>query len=173
MRIEHQFSIAGFEVSVSFPDGWDADTLLPSFRPFYGKKEGQEKALLKCTVCTSVENKAAMPSGELIENTLSDMGYVSLYKEAEGYCVTLSAEQGGTLHVMQTDRRFQLSGCICTKKTNGQVMHCLPCFALPIRRQFFTGMLYPFMLQRCIVRTRLFYLWERAEQEKARILRCG
>ena len=32
MRIEHQFSIAGFEVSVSFPDGWDADTLLPSFR---------------------------------------------------------------------------------------------------------------------------------------------
>lgn len=80
MRIEHQFSIAGFEVSVSFPDGWDADTLLPSFRPFYGKKEGQEKALLKCTVCTSVENKAAMPSGELIENTLSDMGYVSLYK---------------------------------------------------------------------------------------------
>lgn len=42
MRIEHQFSIAGFEVSVSFPDGWDADTLLPSFRPFYGKKEGQE-----------------------------------------------------------------------------------------------------------------------------------
>lgn len=51
-------------------------------------------------------NKAAMPSGELIENTLSDMGYVSLYKEAEGYCVTLSAEQGGTLHVMQADRRF-------------------------------------------------------------------
>ena len=47
-----------------------------------------------------------MPSGELIENTLSDMGYVSLYKEAEGYCVTLSAEQGGTLHVMQADRRF-------------------------------------------------------------------
>lgn len=108
MRIEHQFSIAGFEVSVSLPEGWDADTLLPSFRPFYGKKEGQEKALLKCTVCTSVENKAAMPSGELIENTLSDMGYVSLYKEAEGYCVTLSAEQGGTLHVMQADRCFSV-----------------------------------------------------------------
>ena len=31
MRIEHQFSIAGFEVSVSFPDGWDADTLLLAF----------------------------------------------------------------------------------------------------------------------------------------------
>lgn len=43
MRIEHQFSIAGFEVSVSLPEGWDADTLLPSFRPFYGKKEGPEK----------------------------------------------------------------------------------------------------------------------------------
>lgn len=116
MRIEHQFSIAGFEVSVSFPDGWDADTLLPSFRPFYGKKEGQEKALLKCTVCTSVENKAAMPSGELIENTLSDMGYVSLYKEAEGYCVTLSAEQGGTLHVMQADRCFLLSACFARRR---------------------------------------------------------
>lgn len=49
-----------------------------------------------------------MPSGELIENTLSDMGYVSLYKEAEGYCVTLSAEQGGTLHVMQADRCFSV-----------------------------------------------------------------
>ena len=68
---------------------------------------------------------------------------------------------------------FLLSACFCTKKINGLGMHCLPCFALPIRRQFFTGMLYPFMLQRCIVRTRLFYLWERAEQEKARILRCG
>lgn len=43
MRIEYQFSIAGFEVSVSLPEGWDADTLLPSFRPFYGKKEGPEK----------------------------------------------------------------------------------------------------------------------------------
>lgn len=173
MRIEHQFSIAGFEVSVSFPDGWDADTLLPSFRPFYGKKEGQEKALLKCTVCTSVENKAAMPSGELIENTLSDMGYVSLYKEAEGYCVTLSAEQGGTLHVMQTDRRFSTVRVYLHEedKRAGHALSSL--LRIAYSQAVFTGMLYPFMLQRCIVRTRLFYLWERAEQEKARILRCG
>ena len=173
MRIEHQFSIAGFEVSVSFPDGWDADTLLPSFRPFYGKKEGQEKALLKCTVCTSVENKAAMPSGELIENTLSDMGYVSCIKKQKG--IVSHFLQNREEHCMSCKPIdvFLLSACFCTKKINGLGMHCLPCFALPIRRQFFTGMLYPFMLQRCIVRTRLFYLWERAEQEKARILRCG
>lgn len=106
MRIEHQFSIAEFKVSVSLPAQWNVDALLPSFRSFYCKDEEKEKALLKCMVCTSAERKAAMPSGEFVENTLSDMGYVSLYKEAEGYCVTLSAEQGGALHVMQTDRNF-------------------------------------------------------------------
>lgn len=106
MRIEHRFSIAGFEVRVCLPDGWDADNLLPSFRSFHCKNEGWEEALLNCTVYAVSERNAAMPSGELIENTLSDMGYVSLYKEAEGYCVTLSAEQGGTLHVMQAGRDF-------------------------------------------------------------------
>lgn len=106
--MEHKYSISGFKVSVSFPDEWDADTLLPSFRAFHGKNEGKQETLLKCTVYASAERNVAMPSGELIENTLSDMGYVSLYKEAEGYCVTLSAEQGGTLHVMQADRCFSV-----------------------------------------------------------------
>lgn len=106
--MEHKYSIAEFKVSVSLPDEWDADTLLPSFRAFHGKNEGKQETLLKCTVYASAERSVAMPSGELIENTLSDMGYVSLYKEAEGYCVTLSAEQGGTLHVMQVDRCFSV-----------------------------------------------------------------
>lgn len=173
MRIEHQFSIAGFEVSVSFPDGWDADTLLPSFRPFYGKKEGQEKALLKCTVCTSVENKAAMPSGELIENTLSDMGYVSLYKEAEGYCVTLSAEQGGTLHVMQADRCFSVVS-VFLHEEDKRAGHALSSL---LRIAYSQAVLYrdavSIHASAVFCENQAFLLWGRVERAKVHILRCG
>lgn len=105
MRMEYNFSIAGFGVSVSLPAGWHADALLPSFRPFH-KKEVREDSLLNCMVYAFTEKDAAMPSGQLLENTLSDMGYVSLYREAGGYCVTLSAELEGTLHVMRANSDF-------------------------------------------------------------------
>lgn len=107
MRMEYYFSVAGFTLKISLPQGWNVDALLPSFRAFHCKNEERE-TLLKCTVYASEGSGLVMPSGQLIENTLSDMGYVSLYKEAEGYCVTLSAEQGSTLHVMQAARDFSV-----------------------------------------------------------------
>lgn len=106
MRMEHRFTIAGFELSISLPDGWNTDTLLPSFRSFYGKNGVEGEKLLKCVVFVDTERNSAIPLGPLLENTVSDMGHVSLYKEAEGYCVTLSVEQGGALHVMEASRDF-------------------------------------------------------------------
>ncbi|KAB6154506.1 phosphoenolpyruvate carboxykinase, partial [Bacteroides xylanisolvens] len=34
MRNEYFFRVAGLLFSVSLPSGWDAEALLPSFRPF-------------------------------------------------------------------------------------------------------------------------------------------
>lgn len=106
MRMEHRFTIAGFELSISLPDGWNTDTLLPSFRSFHGKNGVEVEKLLKCVVFVDTERNSAIPLGTLLENTVSDMGHVSLYKEAEGYCVVLSVEQGGALHVMEASRDF-------------------------------------------------------------------
>ena len=112
MRIKYKFSVAGFTLQISLPQGWNVDALLPSFRAFRCPDEAEEtEKLLTCTVYAAAETErpSGVLPGTLLESTVNDMGYVSLYKydkEAEGYCVTLSAEQKGRLHVMQADVFF-------------------------------------------------------------------
>lgn len=110
MRTEYYFLVAGFTLKVSLPQGWNVDALLPSFRAFRCLEEaGEEEKLLECTVYAAAESTSDVLPENLLERTLSEMGYVSLYKYdrgAERYCITLSAEQEGRLHVMWADSSF-------------------------------------------------------------------
>lgn len=110
MRIKYNFSVAGFTLQISLPQGWNVEALLPSFRAFRCLEEaGEREKLLVCTVYAATENTVNVLPETLLERTVSDMGYVSLYKyesSVEGYCITLSAEQEGRLHVMQADSSF-------------------------------------------------------------------
>lgn len=109
MRIKYNFSVAGFMLQISLPRDWNVDALLPSFRAFRCTDEAGER-LLTCTVYAAAERPSGALPDTMLESTVSDMGYVSLYKYnergSEGYCVTLSSEQKGRLHVMQADVFF-------------------------------------------------------------------
>lgn len=43
MRNEYYFRVAGLLFSVVLPDGWDAETILPSFHPFRCKTRQEGK----------------------------------------------------------------------------------------------------------------------------------
>lgn len=103
---ESIFLIAGFRVNVRLPYGWNVEVLLPSFLPFRCLSEEQGEKLLECTVYGG-QNAPDAVSGTLLENTLSDMGNVSLYKEAEGYGISLSMESGRK-SLMRADRCFSV-----------------------------------------------------------------
>lgn len=109
MRIEYTFLVAGFTLQINLPQGWNVEALLPSFRAFRCLEEaGEKEKLLVCTVYAATESAPDVLPETLLDHTVSDMGYVSLYKYSgtEGYCITLSAEQEGRLHVMQADSSF-------------------------------------------------------------------
>lgn len=77
---------------ISLPQGWDVEALLPSFRGFRCLEEaGGREQLLECTVYAATESAPGELPENLLDRTVSDMGYVSLYKYSgtEGYCITL------------------------------------------------------------------------------------
>ena len=105
---QHVFEIAGFRVGLWLPDEWDADGLLPSFRPFRCKGTEREKLIMEMRI-NGDEPSDSFPQGELIEDMENDMGHVRLYVLPEGYRVDISSPWGKEAHTMIADRCFVLS----------------------------------------------------------------
>lgn len=102
---QHVFEIAGFRVGLWLPDEWDADGLLPSFRPFRCKGTEREKLIMEMRI-NGDEPSDSFPQGELIEDMENDMGHVRLYAFSEGYRVDISSPWGKEAHTMIADRCF-------------------------------------------------------------------
>lgn len=102
---EHTFSVAGLPFSVSLPDGWDADELLPSFRPFRcGTCPGQ-KRLFRLAATTQPDAGSGEPA-ELLGESSNDMGRVRLLRSACGYRIELDNGFSGAVHVLASDPVF-------------------------------------------------------------------
>lgn len=102
---QHVFEIAGFRVGLWLPGEWDADGLLPSFRPFRCKGTEREKLIMEMRI-NGDEPSDSFPQGELIEDMENDMGHVRLYVLPEGYRVDISSPWGKEAHTMIADRCF-------------------------------------------------------------------
>lgn len=102
---QHVFDIAGFRVGLWLPGEWDADGLLPSFRPFRCKGTEGGKLILEMRV--NGENLPdTFPQGELLEEMENDMGHVRLYVLPEEYRVDISSPRGEKVHTMIANRCF-------------------------------------------------------------------
>lgn len=105
MRNEYLYKVAGLLFSVSLPEDWDVERLLPSFRPFRcgDCEEGHIFRLL----VTTLPFKAGGTSVELLGESSNDMGHVRLSRRTDDYQVEISygtVEDG--VHVMIADRLF-------------------------------------------------------------------
>ena len=105
MRNEYFFRVAGLLFSVSLPSGWDAEALLPSFRPF------------RCGACPEGERifrllAATLPfagggeHAELLGESSNDMGHVRLLRTPGGYRTEISYGPSAAVHVMVSDPVF-------------------------------------------------------------------
>ena len=97
------YRVAGFLLSVSLPMGKDADSLLPSFRPFRVVGEERGDVLFRCSAKSAAE--APCLSGKtLLEETDNDMGHLRLYAVAGGYAVEVTS--GSYPHLMVASADF-------------------------------------------------------------------
>lgn len=106
MRNEYFFRVAGLTFSVILPGGLDAETLLPSFRPFRcGECPEGERIfrLLADTRPFADDGKRA----ELLDESSNDMGHVCLLRIPGGYRTEISyGPMDGGAHLMTVDTAF-------------------------------------------------------------------
>ena len=166
---ESQYCVAGFFFSLSLPDGQDADRLLPSFRPFLCEKKPQEESIFQLTVLSEAGPEIETAS-TLLDRTLNDIGYTSLYAFSGGYQVSISPWPEGPQHILQTDKEFtQATATILW--TDPYAGHILS--ALSFHRPFSTGKLFPSMLLLYIQTGRATSSWEKAVLGKVHMQPCG
>ncbi|MCM1515803.1 MAG: phosphoenolpyruvate carboxykinase [Paraprevotella sp.] len=103
MTDEYFFSVAGLLFSVTLPCGWDAVTLLPSFRPFLCGSRPEGKQIFRLAAVTlpfSNDGKRHEP----LDESSNDMGHVRLLRSTGGYRIEM--DYGNTVHTMTVDSRF-------------------------------------------------------------------
>lgn len=108
MRNEYYFRVAGLLFSVALPDGWDVETILPSFHPFRCKTCSEEKAIFRVLATTQSFADDGKRT-ELLEDSPNDIGRTRLFRSADGYCVEINNDttQNGLVHTMITDPHFE------------------------------------------------------------------
>ncbi len=108
MRNEYYFRVAGLLFSVALPDGWDVETILPSFHPFRCKtcSEGETIFLVLATTQSFADDGKRT---ELLEDSPNDIGRTRLFLSTDGYCVEINNDttQNGLVHTMITDPHFE------------------------------------------------------------------
>lgn len=100
------FRIAGFDVMLRLPAGYCSDRLLPSFRAFAVADRTEKRWVMSCDVVAQPGGSDRPIDGQLLEETVNDMGTIRLYDRADAYVVTLSACGGGMTHRMTASRDF-------------------------------------------------------------------
>lgn len=108
MRNEYYFRVAGLLFSVALPDGWDVETILPSFHPFRCKTCSEEKAIFRVLATTQSFADDGKRT-ELLEDSPNDIGRTRLFRSTDGYCVEINNDttQNGLVHTMITDSHFE------------------------------------------------------------------
>ena len=110
MRNEYYFRVAGLLFSVALPDGWDVETILPSFHPFRCKTCSEEKAIFRVLATTQSFADDGKRT-ELLEDSPNDIGRTRLFRSTDGYCVEINNDttQNGLVHTMITDPHFEIA----------------------------------------------------------------
>lgn len=108
MRNEYYFRVAGLLFSVALPDGWDVETILPSFHPFRCKTCSDGEAIFRVLATTQSFADDGKRT-ELLEDSPNDIGRTRLFRSTDGYCVEINNDttQNGLVHTMITDPHFE------------------------------------------------------------------
>lgn len=108
MRNEYYFIVAGLLFSVALPDGWDVETILPSFHPFRCKTWPEGEAIFRVLATTQSFADDGKRT-ELLEDSPNDIGRTRLFRSTDGYCVEINNDttQNGLVHTMITDPHFE------------------------------------------------------------------
>lgn len=108
MRNEYYFRVAGLLFSVALPDGWDVETILPSFHPFRCKTWLEGEAIFRVLATTQSFADDGKRT-ELLEDSPNDIGRTRLFRSTDGYCVEINNDttQNGLVHTMITDPHFE------------------------------------------------------------------
>lgn len=123
MTREYSYCVADFWMSIHLPEGCDADDLLPTFRPFRQTSNPSGERLLNCEVQLKQEVALFDNLGEVIEETVNDMGHICLYEYPEGYRVVLFMDGRGYRHTMETSKDFsEVSIQLCAQDSGAGYM---------------------------------------------------
>lgn len=108
MRNEYYFRVAGLLFSVALPDGWDVETILPSFHPFRCKTCPEREAIFRVLATTQSFADDGKRT-ELLEDSPNDIGRTRLFRSTNGYCVEINNDttQNGLVHTMITGPHFE------------------------------------------------------------------
>ena len=108
MRNEYYFRVAGLLFSVALPDGWDVETILPSFHPFRCKTCSEGEAIFRILATTQSFADDGKRT-ELLEDSPNDIGRTRLFRSTDGYCVEINNDttQNGLVHTIITDPHFE------------------------------------------------------------------
>ena len=116
------YRVAGFRLTVYLPAGCDADTLLPSFRPF--RCQAEEEAGEELFRFEALASPVPFPEGRLADETLNDMGCVRLYDCVDTYRVDILSVGGSVVHRLLAARDFsRATACLDWREPDaGQVL---------------------------------------------------
>lgn len=108
MRDESVFKVAGLSFSVLLPDGWDVETLLPSFRPFQCEVCPGGERIFRLLVTTQPFADDGRRT-ELLSESSNDMGHVRLMRGADGYRMEMDygAAGGNAVHILTVNCLFE------------------------------------------------------------------
>ena len=108
MRNEYYFRVAGLLFSVALPDGWDVETILPSFHPFRCKTCSEGETIFRILATTQSFADDGKRT-ELLEDSPNDIGRTRLFRSTDGYCVEINNDttQNGLVHTIITDPHFE------------------------------------------------------------------
>lgn len=108
MRNEYYFRVAGLLFSVALPDGWNVETILPSFHPFRCKTCSEGETIFRVLATTQSFADDGKRT-ELLEDSPNDIGRTRLFRSTDGYCVEINNDttQNGLVHTMITDPHFE------------------------------------------------------------------
>lgn len=108
MRNEYYFRVAGLLFSVALPDGWDVETILPSFHPFRCKTCSEGETIFRILATTQSFADDGKRT-ELLEDSPNDIGRTRLFRSTDGYCVEINNDttQNGLVHTIITDPNFE------------------------------------------------------------------
>lgn len=104
---EYFFCVAELPFSVIMSNDWDTENLLPSFIPFRCKPQSDMKPAFRLEV-TAKPFCSDIQGSEKLDDSINDMGQISLLRHADGYIIRISYGNTGFMatHTMTTDRTF-------------------------------------------------------------------